>query len=403
MRKGYAGAVLLLAMALVAVACGSSKSGSAASTSGGGATPKGNPIVIGFDVDQTGAAASYSVPPFKADQAEINYLNKHGGILGRPVKMVVGNDESDPTKVNAVLQQLANQGAVFIQYLSSGSVGAAAKPTIEQLKIPLMAATNSSSVFPQPPNNDYVYSISEPNSVIGQAYCNGMQNAGIHNIALLEDNTPTIAAFGQQVLATMPCVKVVNKQVAPVDATDISAEVARLNSPKPDAILIFTAVSQFEILAHNTIYQQYPKMQVFASSVLGNDPPGWKLANAHALAGSVFFSALDPANKATIDVQNHLRTLLGSNYVLDQFSAQGYQGLLLMEQAFKMAGTDDPAALNRAMESIKANSVIGYPGFTLSYSAAKHAGPDGPCGTLLVQFGDNNTPKGPYPDFKPQC
>jgi branched-chain amino acid transport system substrate-binding protein len=399
MRKKTFGAMTaMIVVALVSAAC--SSGGSATSTTNGNAA-KGTPIIVGFDVDQTGPAASYNVPGMQVSKAEINQVNAQGGIKGHPIQTIQCNDESDPTKVGACLQQLATGGAKFIIQLTGSPAVIQSKATVEQLQIPTISSTNATATVPKPPNATYMYTIGESTAVWGPAYCNGMVRAGIKTISLLEDSTPTIAGFTPPLLAAMPCVSVVNTQVAPYNATDISAEVARLASPKADAIFISTASTSFDTLANNQIKQQYPNATVFDVATLCNNPTSWKLANPGALVGTICPGSIDPKNKVTVQVQTALRKTLGNSFQLSQFTAEAWDGVNLMVKAMQSSASLDGPTLNATLETLtNVTSSFGSPGFNLTFSPTKHNASNGPCGLLMVQWNPDNTHQRVWPQYK---
>src|SRR6185436_2751091 len=101
----------------------------------------GEPFLIGINADTTGPGAPYSVPAFNTVKSTIELVNKNGGVLGRPLELIQGNDESDATKTPAVLAQLKDKGAIFL--LSQQGV-----PTpntlIESTGLPFMTVTGVS-------------------------------------------------------------------------------------------------------------------------------------------------------------------------------------------------------------------------------------------------------------------
>ena len=85
-----AGASAVLATALIA-ACGSS---------GGKSSSSSGPILIGTSLSLTGDFSTDGQAFEKGYQIWANDVNKHGGILGRQVKLVILNDNSSPTQVD---------------------------------------------------------------------------------------------------------------------------------------------------------------------------------------------------------------------------------------------------------------------------------------------------------------
>jgi branched-chain amino acid transport system substrate-binding protein len=88
-------AVTVLA-ALTVAACSSGSSNSSSSSSGSGGKA---PIVIGTSLSLTGDFSADGMAFERGYQLWASYVNSHGGLLGRRVKMIFLNDQSDPTTV----------------------------------------------------------------------------------------------------------------------------------------------------------------------------------------------------------------------------------------------------------------------------------------------------------------
>jgi branched-chain amino acid transport system substrate-binding protein len=118
MRKArwVAGLILALTAALALAACGGkSSSGGGGSTSGG---DKG-PITIGVTSEKTGPVpvlGGESLGIAKAAQ----YINQHGGIMGRQVKLVIHDNAGDPSKAVSDVRTFASQG---IKVMLGGAFG----------------------------------------------------------------------------------------------------------------------------------------------------------------------------------------------------------------------------------------------------------------------------------------
>jgi branched-chain amino acid transport system substrate-binding protein len=82
-------AAATLVAASVLAACGS----------GGGGTQSGSPIVIGASLSLTGGFSSDGEAFQRGYQLWQSDVNSHGGILGRQVKLIILNDNSDPGQV----------------------------------------------------------------------------------------------------------------------------------------------------------------------------------------------------------------------------------------------------------------------------------------------------------------
>jgi branched-chain amino acid transport system substrate-binding protein len=82
--------------------------------SGGGSAPatSSGPIVVGSTLSLSGAFAATGAIHKIAGEEFVDRLNAKGGLLGRQVKWVVRDDESDQAKVSTLYEQLISQDKV---------------------------------------------------------------------------------------------------------------------------------------------------------------------------------------------------------------------------------------------------------------------------------------------------
>src|SRR5579885_3376123 len=72
----------------------------------GGARAEDKPITIGFGMAQTGGLASGGKSSILAMEIWRDQINKKGGLLGRPVKLIYYDDQSNPSTVPAIYTKL---------------------------------------------------------------------------------------------------------------------------------------------------------------------------------------------------------------------------------------------------------------------------------------------------------
>ncbi|MFC0865853.1 ABC transporter substrate-binding protein [Sphaerimonospora cavernae] len=389
-------------LALAVTACGGTGDDADSPTDG---SAKGAPIIIGMDEDSTGPGASYSTIAGKTIRLAVQDINDKGGVLGRPLRLVIENDESDPTKVPAVLQKLHSQGAKAL-FLQSGSAAVMqAKSTLTQLGLPAIAPTGVTATLVEPPDNELIYMLANTTTDWAEVYCGAFKAANINTLGILTDDTTTIAALNKALLGGMSCVKVTATEKGAANASDLSAQVARLKDANPDAVLVTSVGGAFEVLAQNTLAAQLKGKLRFSLASIGNQPSSWKLANPGALEGLIFMGSINHENPRTKALTELLKKANGPDYEVTAYDAEGWDAVQLLKLAIEKAGgPDDPKKLNEAIQSISGyESSFGQGNFTLSFSATKHLGADGPCGLSLIEFGADNKPKGPWASFQPPC
>src|SRR5712692_6109694 len=74
----------------------------AAALTGGAAAQSGAPIKIGFSMAMTGGRAGNGKSALLAQKIWEDDVNAKGGLLGRPVKLVYYDDQSNPSTVPGI-------------------------------------------------------------------------------------------------------------------------------------------------------------------------------------------------------------------------------------------------------------------------------------------------------------
>ena len=176
-----------LPLALVASGCGTSSQSSSSVA----------PVVFGEPAALTGAGAQFGVPESNAMQLAVDTINAAGGIKslgGAKLKLVLADDQSDPTRDTQLLQQMATQGvSAFVgPFLSAQTI--ANIPTITRLKIPFLQSNFDDRVTQA--NSPYVFRIVDradhwSDSIIDFIqYEANLHNTPIHKIGIVSINVP---------------------------------------------------------------------------------------------------------------------------------------------------------------------------------------------------------------------
>ena len=156
-RTARTAAVTILAAASVA-ACGLSSTGTPSTSNGG---PSGTPIKVGISLSETGQFSADGQASLRGYQLWAADVNSNGGLLGRPVKLVVLNDNSDPTTVKKNYNILITQDHVNLtlgpfsslltvpaakmanQHGYAMTAGSATAPSVYTAKLPNLFSTSA--------------------------------------------------------------------------------------------------------------------------------------------------------------------------------------------------------------------------------------------------------------------
>jgi branched-chain amino acid transport system substrate-binding protein len=92
-------AQLTLVSCLVVLLVGLSACSQGQGQTNGQSVASGKPITIGISISKTGSFSSDGIATLQGYQVWQQMVNSNGGILGRPVQLVILNDNSDPNQV----------------------------------------------------------------------------------------------------------------------------------------------------------------------------------------------------------------------------------------------------------------------------------------------------------------
>src|ERR1700726_1725818 len=92
-----------------------------AGLAGGAAAQSGEPIKIGFSMAMTGGLAANGKSALLAQKIWEEDVNAKGGLLGRPVKLVYYDDQSNPATVPGIYTKLIDEDKVDLLMSSYGT------------------------------------------------------------------------------------------------------------------------------------------------------------------------------------------------------------------------------------------------------------------------------------------
>ena len=87
----------------------------------GGAVHAAEPVTIGLNLGQTGALAPNGKAALLAMQIWVEDTNAKGGLLGRPVKLITYDDQSNPALVPGIISKLLDVDHVDILIAGNGT------------------------------------------------------------------------------------------------------------------------------------------------------------------------------------------------------------------------------------------------------------------------------------------
>jgi len=251
-------AVALVAAALLVVGCGESKK--EPNTPGAQATAKGTPIGQGDTMGVTdteiklgthvplsqNAAAAYA-PIAYGMKAFFDYINLQGGVYGRKITFLIGDDHYNPSDTVEVVKKLVEQDKVFAIV---GGLGEATHNTVwkylEEKGVPDMYVATGTAKWTDPAvrtrfsgNPDYV----TEGTVLGQ-YIAKNYNGKKLGLLLQSDEMGQDGEKGLRKGIEGSDVKITSVQQYDVVQSDVTAQTQRLKNDGVDVIAVYAIPPQ---------------------------------------------------------------------------------------------------------------------------------------------------------------
>lgn len=364
--------LVLLAVSLVAVGCGG----------GNKQTADEEPYVIGAIFDITGPASSLGIPERDSARLFEEQVNAAGGINGKPLKIIIEDNESDSTIAVRIAKKLIDSNNVLaIAGPSTSGTSMALLDTVTKSQVPLVSAAASRLIVEPVEDRHWVFKTAQNDSVVMDRIMTYLEEQGIDRVAFMSMNN----AFGDsgrvefEAMAAEAGLTITAMERFNDTDKDMSAQLTRVRTTNPGAVIVWAIPPSASILTKN--FKQ-----------LGLDMP---LIQSHGIGNQTFIDlAGDSANGVVFPVgkllvaeqmpDNDPRKELLIDYATSfeerfkqprsTFGGHGWDAVALITEAIKNAGPDaDRAAIRDELEKISGfHSISG----TFNMSATDHSGLD---------------------------
>jgi branched-chain amino acid transport system substrate-binding protein len=339
------------------------------------------PYKVGWVMSLSGPSSGTAGTANLAIQVAVERANSEG-LAGRKIVLVPADDASDPKTSAQVCARLVIEEKV------QAIIGA--QPTPSRLAcnqaavkagLPYIAASGSAGDICLP-NMFYVGQV--PNQFV-------LPLAGY----LLKQNLKRIYLFGADYSAPRAALAMAKKEIeahggtvvgmsfSPQDTSDFSADLGKIASAKPDAVL--QSLTGAGIVTFHRQFANDPRVKGIAladnfllesmARALGKDVDGVYVASS-------YYATIDTqANRAFIDA---IRAKLGDKVVPDYWAVYATNALGLLAQAVKRAGPD-PKAVTAALAQGHYDGAAGPIAIVHNYaSQATYIGRARADGTIVV-------------------
>ena len=298
------------------------------------AQTSGEPIKIGAIVSITGPGAGLGNPERNGLLLAEKQINAKGGIGGRPVKLIVEDDASNPdTALSKANDLLFSQKVVALVGPSLTASTVAVGGVTNTNNIPQIAFTGLGPAVEK--DRKCLAHVLPPQKLNAEALLEYARSIKATKVGVLHD-----AGYGAVVLAELKPlaekygVKIVSTEKFEVGATDTTTQAAKVKASQPDAI--------FVIATSATPFRNIKQIQVTQPIIAAIGSSSYDYVNAMGPAADniaipEFLVGEDPLphQKAFVDLYKQTYNSVPKNY-----EAAGYDAVNALAAALGKAGAD---------------------------------------------------------------
>jgi ABC-type branched-subunit amino acid transport system substrate-binding protein len=323
------------------------------------------PVKIGITTILSGPNADRGQSEQYGAQLALDHVNQSGGVLGRPVEAFYADNACKPDIGVPATKRLIEQEhvPVVIGALCT-PVTHAIMPMMKEDKIPLVIATSAGQDFVDASGvggNDYAFKTIPSEVDIARGLVRFLKSRDIKSIAIIADEGDFQRANAVAVAkaAEDAGLHVTAQETLAKGTTDFAAPLAKLKAGAPDEVVAILAPSTAGFFhAYEAAGWKVPVTGRFdlAAAVAAVSPQFRDAGGLSDLTGiAVFTPALDKP-----DVKDFVASYK-AHYGLTptQRSFFVYEATLLVVDAIRRAGSDQPEAVTRALKTTTMPSALG--------------------------------------------
>ena len=343
-------------------------------------------IKIGVITDRVGVSKPYSEPSTEGLIFGAEEINRKGGVLGRKIELLVEDDQSRPDISAALARKLIDQGVVFILSMSLTPATQQQQTVTMEAKTPQMTPMNSGDTLTTQLPNPYFWQTGPLGSIQIATLLAHARAKNLKQVALITDNSDLGQLLGRFFKAGLEKsgIKVVAEEVIPRGATTASPQMQKIRAANPDAMFmagVLTAENVLIFKAYREFGLKFPIHSSYNLSV-----PVYMTVAKGLIDGVTFVDAYDPEKPQVKAFEAAYKKATGK----DSFNLHGYgyDGIMLVAEAIKAAGSTDKEKIRAAMQNVKYEGVMGARGMKYSFPEGKRAGFDPNGMVVRVYEGD---------------
>ncbi|MAB01081.1 MAG: ABC transporter substrate-binding protein [Stappia sp.] len=337
-------------------------------------------IKIGAPLSVTGPASFLGDPEAKTLEIYVKQINEAGGVNGKDLELVVYDDSGDANKARTFATRLVeDDGVVAVVGGSTTGTTMAMIPVFEDAGIPFISLAGAVVVID--PVKEYTFKTPHTDKMACEKIFEDMQAKGIAKIGMISGTGGFGKSMRQQCMSVVGdygIEVVADESYGPKDS-DMTPQLTNIKNAEGIQAVANPGFGQGPAIVTRNyrqlgievpLYQSHGVASKSFIDLAGDAAEGVRLP-ASALLVADKLPDDDPQKKVVVDYKTTYEEATGQP--VSTFGGHAYDGLMILVDAIKRAGSEEPQAIRDAIE--ETSGFMGTAG-VVNMSADDHLGLD---------------------------
>jgi branched-chain amino acid transport system substrate-binding protein len=331
----------------------------AAMTAFGPAQAADKPIRVGVALSQSGNLADSAKLYYQGVELWRDQVNGRGGLLGRPVELVVYDDRSDPATAAKLYEKLIGDDNVDLLFGPWGSASAATASAVANKHSRVFFNSGGASEQIQERGFKYVFQTAAPISAYVAAIGPFATKQNLKTLAFFGRDYPAARDMAKSIklIADNQNLKILTSEFFPAGATDFSSMIAQARQLQPDIWLSVGYPNEaIEMVRQLKASNYLPKIFIHNGVSIEDFLKASGKDGEYAYGISLYEPTLKTKGNAEFVKAYESKYKSEPGY----YSAFSYGGATVMEAAVRKTGSLDQDKLRVVLTTLEADTVMGH-------------------------------------------
>ncbi|RMX04823.1 ABC transporter substrate-binding protein [Corticibacter populi] len=342
-------------------------------------------VKIGISEPLTGAVAASGTYVTEGAKIAADVINKKGGVLGKPLELVIEDNKSNPREaVNSVEKLILRDKVPVLMGAWSSTYTLAVMPKLEEYGVPMVVETASSGKITTA-GNPWIFRTSPTSEMEAKAFASLVDayDPAIKKVDFLSVNNDwgLGAATEFKKMFEAKGIAIGRMETMTADATDLSAQLAALKGTGSDTLIITSGIEQLTLAIRQASEQKVPQRVITTGGSFPELLLKAPAAKGYASQHLVFFAPWAVEKAKHPEVAKEFMegwTAKGLDFPGQTEGFRGYDAILTIAEAIRVAGKAEPEAIREALWKVDLAGVNGDIAFAKVGPEGKESGQAAP-------------------------